>query len=429
MFQTDAGPLVVPQGSLLKPKSQWWCSGCARNGHLEHECNYYNRMYPPTTPIVFNYEDVFNSRDYNNIEPEIKVQKDLTKTNDLSRIKKIPSLLEIILPNPVTNSVSSNTENVHSLNEENTISTTVVEYLKYNVNASSSSSKRSTVKQGTNDLQHNDGLLQSDYGALIEETNTNKQAIICLQHDKGVPLPNYNCVTENTNHSSQDVKIPELEVIDKKHLTDYRTVTKDSTTNNLNISILNSVPKVSSVITPSDEHKLDEAIRNKLLTMGPLTADNLCSVDLSNTLNKSKHIIMSMPCVDVKKFLRRELFYIQNKISQYNPRLLRDKFYKYDRHTKNWPTRNIRAKCFWFRALNMFIFGVHKYRDGSLHINYLKEYLTGTSSALSESKRKALLGSYHYIFGFDKHINVNYPKILKVLIQRYDQGKINKPLL
>ncbi|KAJ8982487.1 hypothetical protein NQ317_019271 [Molorchus minor] len=55
---TEEGPIVVPQVSQQQPSHKQWCSGCAKQGHLEHECTYYNRVYPPSNPYIMSYEDV-----------------------------------------------------------------------------------------------------------------------------------------------------------------------------------------------------------------------------------------------------------------------------------------------------------------------------------------------------------------------------------
>ncbi|KAJ8951337.1 hypothetical protein NQ318_009271 [Aromia moschata] len=69
--ETEDGPIVVSREGQLKPRDKQWCSGCAKQGHLEYECNYYNRMYPPNNPRIMSYEDVLydNRRRPNEVVP------------------------------------------------------------------------------------------------------------------------------------------------------------------------------------------------------------------------------------------------------------------------------------------------------------------------------------------------------------------------
>lgn len=40
----------------LKPTNEQWCSGCARRGHLHHNCSRITREYFPTLPNIVSYE-------------------------------------------------------------------------------------------------------------------------------------------------------------------------------------------------------------------------------------------------------------------------------------------------------------------------------------------------------------------------------------
>ncbi|CAH1131826.1 unnamed protein product [Ceutorhynchus assimilis] len=61
---TKRGPVVVSKDNRLKPKNLRWCSGCAANGHLEFQCKSYRwlREYPVTSPIIFEWHDVYDSK-------------------------------------------------------------------------------------------------------------------------------------------------------------------------------------------------------------------------------------------------------------------------------------------------------------------------------------------------------------------------------
>ncbi|XP_008191804.1 uncharacterized protein Zcchc7 [Tribolium castaneum] len=63
---TTEGPLKTYSGPALKPNL--WCSGCAQPGHLEHMCDFYKSMYPPTDPFIKNYDQVYD--DENENEPQ-----------------------------------------------------------------------------------------------------------------------------------------------------------------------------------------------------------------------------------------------------------------------------------------------------------------------------------------------------------------------
>lgn len=45
----------------MKSSDELWCCGCAQQGHLEHNCMYSNRQYPPTIPYIQSFEDVYGS--------------------------------------------------------------------------------------------------------------------------------------------------------------------------------------------------------------------------------------------------------------------------------------------------------------------------------------------------------------------------------
>lgn len=52
--------MVRPKGIPIKEAKDLYCSGCAKQGHLEHTCDYYNRTHPPTTPVICEFKDVYN---------------------------------------------------------------------------------------------------------------------------------------------------------------------------------------------------------------------------------------------------------------------------------------------------------------------------------------------------------------------------------
>ncbi|CAH0546673.1 unnamed protein product [Brassicogethes aeneus] len=56
---TEEGPPVKSTYPSLKPKNQQWCSGCAKLGHLEQNCNYLNRMYPSSDMAIHSYDDIY----------------------------------------------------------------------------------------------------------------------------------------------------------------------------------------------------------------------------------------------------------------------------------------------------------------------------------------------------------------------------------
>lgn len=85
----------------MKPRNNQWCSGCARQGHLEHECNYihYHREYPPTRMDIVSYVDVLNEsnnpRDVNARYISNNIRNPET-TSDSSE-NRIPSLFDNLI--------------------------------------------------------------------------------------------------------------------------------------------------------------------------------------------------------------------------------------------------------------------------------------------------------------------------------------------
>lgn len=43
----------------MKSTKDLWCCGCARSGHLEHNCMSFDRPYPPSLPYIQSFDDVY----------------------------------------------------------------------------------------------------------------------------------------------------------------------------------------------------------------------------------------------------------------------------------------------------------------------------------------------------------------------------------
>ncbi|KAG5868742.1 hypothetical protein JTB14_012078 [Gonioctena quinquepunctata] len=243
----------------------------------------------------------------------------------------------------------------------------------------------------------------------------------------------------------------------------------------LPLPMISQVSAVNQFLTPNHLQYLSQlpvltqlqslaAIQNQMMVPNPASANyaaetanrvlNPCSVPASSGIsspihfdnrfylknadkidvmdpNRVKHLILTMPFAVVNDFLVKEMEELERCDVQ--PRLLKSKLFKCDKPgqpRKPMPASWQREKLFWFRLINMFIFGKHRLGDGRLHVNYLKKYLANPKpDQLNEHKRRSLLSSYSYIFTYDKHRNVNYYKWINNLIQKYDRGEAEKYIM
>ncbi|CAH1971487.1 unnamed protein product [Acanthoscelides obtectus] len=88
---TEPGPIKVTAGPQLKPRDQQWCSGCAAQGHLEHECYYYGRQYPPALPYIVNYDNVLAPDQVQNAASAPSTPKDVTNHDAENTITDTPN--------------------------------------------------------------------------------------------------------------------------------------------------------------------------------------------------------------------------------------------------------------------------------------------------------------------------------------------------
>ncbi|KAJ8931716.1 hypothetical protein NQ314_015334 [Rhamnusium bicolor] len=337
-MDTEEGPIVVSEEAQLTSRDQFWCSGCGSRGHLEHECNYYDREFPPTTPFIVNYEDILYQHNPNRLAQD-------TAT----------------FPPPST--VTSEEHNA-------------VSYPYFENRPSTSQS----TSMGNTHLSHS-------------------------SHSSAVPpLMSLNIPAPLNSPSAERTVVP--------------------SDRNLVIDMPNSTPSSTKVLNPFSvfaNRGMNNALKKQNIHSQRLYTNKLCK----NDERKNRHIIMSMSCNVVRQFLKKSIEELDTVATKYDPRLLRKKLYKYANcalSKRPLTEELVREKCFWYRVFNMFIFGVHKFRDGNLHVNYLRKYLSESKqNKLDENKRKSLFSAYNYIFGRDCHVNVNYSKIIRQIIQRCDE--------
>lgn len=295
----------------MRPRNQQWCSGCAQQGHLEHECNdiHYHREFPPTRPDIITYIDV---RD--NIQSEIAhISRSVPKpvVPDVLPLYNFPGLLKDVI----------------------TIDTTTP-----------------NLRLGRTDASNS---VNSD-----------------VQISNLVPNP---YVLPN---SQQNLLVPNL-------LEQMRSNFQNSPL------------------------RIDETKANGLW--------NSSKYDIKEI----RELFMSMPYATIKSFLKRQVDELDTKIVNCNPRILRHQLFKYDKIAENVNEKMKKGKYYWFRVLNMFIFGIHGLNDGRLHVRFLKNFLASRKShEFDESRRRSLFNSYSYIFSGNKHTHVNYYKMIKLLTHR-----------
>ncbi|XP_023020049.2 zinc finger CCHC-type containing 7 [Leptinotarsa decemlineata] len=362
---TIEGPIIISQGQF-KPRHEQWCSGCARQGHLEHECNNYNREYPPTTPYIINYED-------NLAEDKNKLPQSIVANEDSQEC--VPRNLDDSAP-------------------------------------STSSANNSAFYQPTIDA-----LLMSNQFPFPNQQQPNQLSVLgLLPPPSQIGYLNQVLPPYTLKLFSQ---LPVLSQLQTMAMMNKQSVVPNPVNpnfiNEISNRVLNpcSVPNSTSTLSSvnsTNEYYLDNAKMTKVIDEKEI-----------------KKIILSASFSVVNDFLIQQMEELRNTDIQ--PRLLKNKLYKYDNvnANKRSTTKFKREKSYWFRLLNMFIFGKHKIGDGQLHVNYLNKYLTHPiKSQLDDHKRRSLLSSYSYIFTYDKHKNVNYYKWINILIQKYEKRSINK---
>lgn len=322
----------------MRPRNQQWCSGCAQQGHLEHECNdtYYHREFPPTRPDIVVYSDILNEN---------------------SNQSNVPNIPQIVPPSPT---------------------------------------------------------IPNDFPLYRIPSLLNNLVTI----NSGQLLPFGRTITPNTLNSNIIIQVPNLvpnPYVQQNILSSALIQTMRSNFQHPNIN-----PLSASII---------EQMRNNF--QNPSAEDIVpTSVDPSKfDMRKIQELFMSMPHATVKSFVRKQVEELDTKIMNYNPKLLRHKLFKYDRIHENMTEKTKKDRCFWFRVLNMFIFGIHNLNDGKLHIRFIRNFLASKKSQeFDESRRRSLFNSYSYIFGVDKHTNVSYYRLIKLLVDRCNEGKVVKPL-
>lgn len=364
MLQTQEGSMVVSQEPQLKSRDQLWCSGCAGQGHLEHECNYYNREYPPSNPCIISYEDVLNQGGPN---------------RTLNTTPSPP-------PPPVWNIQHQN---------------------NFYQNMSSFHSFPSTSQ---NIPYPGPIFIPPLMSQIIDPSQLFPVPAIFSQNQMMVP---------NININSNPTFLP----VTTKVLNPFSVLvkqgedtTKHRVLNDMMINYVNNGNNINCAgCYDSDNGKV---IHPHMVKQG-------INELLKNNQRRIKQIIMSMPSHGVKQFLVKELDELENVVSQSDPNYLKKMLTKYDRTSQSKRVLScdvVKEKCFWNRILNMFIFGVHQFMDGKLHVNFIKKFISEPKqNKLDNHKRKSLLNAYNYIFDGDRHVNVNYHRIIQQLIEKYNR--------
>lgn len=338
-FQTEAGPIVIPKQQVMRPRNQQWCSGCAQQGHLEHECNdtYYHREFPPTRPDIVTYIDIFNENENTNQRNAPCAPENEPPTPTIPNalpLYRIPSLFDNLL--------TLNSNQLPGFGRTitpNTISSNIIIQVPNLV-------PNPYVQQN---------ILNS---ALIQSMKSNFQN------------PFSGDIIQQMRNNFQNPVTPNVE---------------------------------ETIPTSGDPSKFD--------------------------MRKIQALFMSMPHATVKNFVREQVEELDNNIINYNPKTLRQKLFKYDKISEALTERKKKERLFWFRVLNMFIFGIHNLNDGKLHLRFIRNFLASKKSQeFDETRRRSLFNSYSYVFGVDKHTNVNYYRLIKLLIDRCSEGKVVKPL-
>lgn len=318
----------MPSEQVFRPRNQQWCSGCAQQGHLEHECNdtYYHREFPPTRPDIITYIDILN---------EDNIPRDIS-----------------YIPETIPKPARPNDMALFSFPVMNNLLTI-----------------------NTNPLP--------SFGRTVAPNTLNSNIII--------QVPN-TCVQQN-------VLTPNL--IDQ-----MRSNFGNQNVNNANSNLIQGM-----------SHNFQKPVL-------PFDRTTCNSTDPSKfDMKKIQELFMKMPHATVRNFVRKQIEELDTQIVNYNPKVLRHKLFKYDR-SEIYNEKIKRDRCYWFRVLNMFIFGIHNLNDGKLHIKFIRNFLANQrANEFDETNRRSLFNSYSYIFGVDKHTNISYYRLIKLLVDRCNNGK------
>ncbi|XP_072396485.1 uncharacterized protein [Diabrotica undecimpunctata] len=251
-------------------------------------------------------------------------------------------------------------------------------------------------------LEHNKGMPPVEHHQNIPATSTssdsgNKSANLCEQSTSN----------ENIEHS----KIPSL--LSMPMTLPNQSIINNFTPPNVTIRVSNEPSNIPcKEIIFQMRLNFDNQVNNQF---------KLPDDDKDLDVKAVKHLIMSMPSHVVINFLQKEMDILNN--CNIDPRLLKRKIHKLDRlldSKKKIPKKVLHEKNFWYKLLNMFVFGLYKYKDGNLHTNYLNRFLSQAKNIkLDRNKRTTLFSSYNYVFGCNKHLNVNYFKIIRLLIKKH----------
>ncbi|XP_066148460.1 uncharacterized protein [Euwallacea fornicatus] len=104
---TTEGSIVRRKKKLI-PRNKQWCSGCASQGHLEHECasNKWIRQYPASSPMIFNYSNVY-AKSNTGVRGNVDLRRKLVDKRNNRQCDSVMQVnQEIVIPPGVDNAQS-----------------------------------------------------------------------------------------------------------------------------------------------------------------------------------------------------------------------------------------------------------------------------------------------------------------------------------
>ncbi|XP_066256444.1 uncharacterized protein [Euwallacea similis] len=108
---TTEGSIVRRKKKLI-PRNKQWCSGCASQGHLEHECasNKWIRQYPASSPMIFNYSNVY-AKSNTGVRENVDLRRKIVDKRNNKQCDSIISANEdIVVPSGIGNAESGTGE-------------------------------------------------------------------------------------------------------------------------------------------------------------------------------------------------------------------------------------------------------------------------------------------------------------------------------
>ncbi|KAJ8931715.1 hypothetical protein NQ314_015333 [Rhamnusium bicolor] len=483
-MQTKEGPLVVSRQPQIKPRNQLWCSGCARQGHMEHECNYF-RQYPPTKPSVVSYEDVLPQRCTNLHKNHVRSSTRCYGSIDISKYpQQIPSCEQNSADNAPLDekNISYDNSNPNLFPKNLTLSYTVpsphshvpllsnavhqVPSLADKVPSPTRTSQSNSQVRSQKDLIS----LQSVSQDKCDRDVPSNQSDILVDSRTALPQGKYissekitsqndfqnesntngklslvsQCVSQNIISTADNFQSPVIHPISttvpifppkslKQSVSiqdnrnqlplsnpyDFTERDYDNFILEANSGLLNHIRSIQfGTGFMSDGIQVEAvSIRSKIVekTMGYIIREDQ---------KRISDLIINEPASIVREFLRKEMRELVCWVSKRDPVFLQKQYFKYNKLSliqEPLTTKTVSDKCFWFRVLNMYLFGIHGFEKGKENLRILRGFL-------GEFKQKGVcradvVKAHKYVFGVVKHSGVNYPKLIEKTINGSYQTK------